>query len=162
MNTRTIGFILLGAFLSLVVGTFILPTELNIERAVLVNAKPVDLYSSISDLSKWNDWEPWGTGTTSEHTTGVGASRGWPGGGEMILSELEKDAVHYQVHGLAMPASGFLALQEVEGGTEVVGSASGSAAAAAGLNVEAEGVFIDVGVGAVRCRPWTRRQDEFF
>ena len=120
MNTRTIGFILLGAFLSLVVGTFILPTELNIERAVLVNAKPVDLYSSISDLSKWNDWEPWGTGTTSEHTTGVGASRGWPGGGEMILSELEKDEVHYQVHGLAMPASGFLALQEVEGGTAVV------------------------------------------
>ena len=120
MNSRTIGFILLGAFLSLVVGTFILPTELNIERAVLVNAEPAELDVSISDLSKWNDWEPWGTGTTSEHTTGVGASRGWPGGGELVLSSLEKDEVHYQVHDLTMPASGFLALQEVENGTAVV------------------------------------------
>ena len=120
MNTRTIGYILLGACLSLAVGTFILPTELNIERAVLVDAESADLYKSISDLSKWNDWEPWGTGTTSEQTTGVGASRGWPGGGVMILSSLEKDEIHYQVHDLAMPASGFLALQEVEDGTAVV------------------------------------------
>ncbi len=120
MNIKTIGIILMGFFFALMVGSFILPTDLNIERAVLVEAEPEALYPSISDLSKWNDWEPWGTGTTSEQTTGVGAARGWPGGGELILSELKEDEVHYQVHNLAVPASGFLALQPVEGGTAVV------------------------------------------
>ncbi|MFT5682419.1 MAG: hypothetical protein ACI8RZ_003337 [Myxococcota bacterium] len=120
MNLKTIGIPFLGAFFALVVGSFILPTGLNIERAVLVEAEPAVLYASISDLSKWNDWEPWSTGTTSEQTTGVGAARGWPGGGELILSELKEDEVHYQVHNLPVPASGFLALQAVEGGTAVV------------------------------------------
>ena len=120
MNIKTIGIILLGFFFALMVGSFILPTELNIERAVLVEATPETLYPSLSDLSKWNDWEPWGTGTTSEQTTGVGATRGWPGGGQLILSELKEDEVHYQVHNLAVPTSGFLALQPVEGGTAVV------------------------------------------
>ena len=119
MNMQTIGFILGGLLVSLVVGSFILPTELNIERAVLVNAQPEDLYDDISDLSKWNDWEPFGTGTTSEQTTGVGATRGWPGG-QLVLSELKEDEVHYQVHDLPMPTTGFLALQEVDEGTAVV------------------------------------------
>jgi hypothetical protein len=120
MNMKMIGIIVLGLLVSLMVGSFILPTELNIERAVLVQAEPEALYPAISDLSKWNDWEPWGTGTTSEQTTGVGATRGWPGGGELVLSELKADEVHYQIHNLPVPASGFLALQTVEGGTAVV------------------------------------------
>ena len=120
MDKSTIGIIALGGIISLVVGTFILPTELNIERAVLVEAEAAEIYDHIADLSQWNDWEPWGTGTLTPQTTGVGAARGWPGGGELTLSELSDDEVHYQVHNLAMPASGFLALQDVEEGTAVV------------------------------------------
>ena len=79
MNVRTIGLVLLCGVGSVIIGTFALPTELNIERAVLIDAQSEDIHARIADLSQWNDWEPWGTGTTSEQTTGVGASRGWPG-----------------------------------------------------------------------------------
>ena len=120
MNIRTIGVVFVGFLGVLTVGTFILPTELNIERAILVDAEPGDLYATIADLGNWNDWEPWGTGTINPQTTGIGASRGWPGGGELVLSELKADEIHYQIHNLPIPASGFLALQEVEGGTAVI------------------------------------------
>lgn len=50
---------LIGLFLLVVIGGLILPSEVHVERNILINATPAAIFPVVSDLSEWSAWSPW-------------------------------------------------------------------------------------------------------
>ncbi|MEO0987594.1 MAG: SRPBCC family protein [Cyanobacteria bacterium J06639_14] len=54
---------ILGAFLMLVVlavgAGFLLPSSVHVERDLLMDAEPADIFALISDFNAWDAWSPW-------------------------------------------------------------------------------------------------------
>jgi hypothetical protein len=54
-----IAAVLLGA-LSLVVGVgFLLPSQVHVERAMVISATPDKIFPLVSDFNAWEAWSPW-------------------------------------------------------------------------------------------------------
>ncbi|MEL6349097.1 MAG: SRPBCC family protein [Myxococcota bacterium] len=88
---KTIVYIVAGLLVSLLLGSFIVPTDLTTERVMYVEATPAEIYPHLVDLQKWDRWEPWDTDPVGAKTRGEGARRGWPGGGVLVLDNAERD-----------------------------------------------------------------------
>ena len=50
---------LVGLFLLVVLGGFILPSQVQVERSIVINASPATIFPVVSDLSVWSSWSPW-------------------------------------------------------------------------------------------------------
>lgn len=125
MNGRVIGATIFGTLLSLMLGFFIIPTDLTIERALLVPVDSDEVYPHLVDLAAWESWEPWETAVVGAPSVGVGARRGWPDGGVLRVEDVERDiVVRYIIEtgtGREMqPASGAIELKTHADGTVVV------------------------------------------
>ena len=121
MDLKVLGAIGFGLIVSLMLGFFIIPTDLTIERAVLVDASPEEIYPHIEDLSRWDSWDPWGTQVQGEPTRGEGARRTWSRGGVLHVEDAEQDIrLMYTVDGAPVPTSGSLELLNDDEGTVVV------------------------------------------
>ncbi|NET35348.1 MAG: SRPBCC family protein [Cyanothece sp. SIO1E1] len=55
---RVIGA-LLGLAVLVFVSGFILPSTVHVERNILINATPAEIFPLVSDLTKWEAWSPW-------------------------------------------------------------------------------------------------------
>jgi len=85
---RALGWILglLVASVALVtVAGYFSPREITVSRSLRIEAPPEAIFPYISDLERWQEWEPWGPIDDSlrvrfgEVRRGVGASYSWKG-----------------------------------------------------------------------------------
>ncbi|WP_299415846.1 SRPBCC family protein [Acaryochloris sp. IP29b_bin.148] len=49
----------LGLFVIVFLGGFILPSTVHVERSLAIHARPTDIYPLVSDLTQWSSWSPW-------------------------------------------------------------------------------------------------------
>ena len=52
---------LLGFVVLTIAVGFLLPSGVHVERDLLIDAEPEDVFPLISDLHAWNEWSPWAT-----------------------------------------------------------------------------------------------------
>ena len=80
--------ILLGIIVALaaliVIGGMFLPSEQHVERSIVIEAEPAEVFSLVNDFREWNKWSPWAAydpeGTRYEFSgpaTGVGSKMSW-------------------------------------------------------------------------------------
>lgn len=76
--------IVVVALIALVVGAgFALPDNAHVERSIVVNAKPVTVYTVLNGFRQFNKWSPWAKlDPNAQYTiegpaTGVGAKQSW-------------------------------------------------------------------------------------
>jgi hypothetical protein len=75
----------LGIFVGLVavlfISGFILPSQVHVERAILINATPTEIFPVVSDLTAWDSWSPWANLDPDMEMTitgsGVGQTMHW-------------------------------------------------------------------------------------
>lgn len=68
--------------LILVAVGFVLPGSVHIERSVVIDAPPAQVFPYVSDFERFNEWSPWArrdpnTRYTFNRTSGVGARMEW-------------------------------------------------------------------------------------
>jgi len=44
-----------------VVGGMLLPSEQHVERSIVVNTDPAEVFSLVNDYREFNKWSPWAT-----------------------------------------------------------------------------------------------------
>lgn len=49
----------LGVVILVIVAGFLLPSKVHVERSLLIDAPPEEIYALISDFGAWGDWSPW-------------------------------------------------------------------------------------------------------
>ena len=91
----------------LVVVGFLLPTEYEVNRYVVIDAKPSKVHDLVGDLKRWEDWMTWKDEdpsieiTFGKKTTGVGARQTWTGKegvGEIVFTSSDsKRGVEYDM-----------------------------------------------------------------
>ena len=63
------------------VAGFVLPSQVHVERSLLIDAPPAKIFPLVSDLNKWDAWSPWAEmDPNAEMTisgTGVGQTMKW-------------------------------------------------------------------------------------
>jgi hypothetical protein len=115
--------------LFVVVG-LLLPSEIDVERSVVVNTEPERVHRLVGDLTAWDDWTPFNEMdetievTYGDKTSGVGASQTWTdksGGGELTITEWDPEGgIAYDVSfaGTA-PMTSVMRYEVVADGTRV-------------------------------------------
>lgn len=83
------------------------PDVSHVERSRLIPASPTAIEPFMSDLRKWNTWNPWDAMdpnqqvTYSDPSTGVGAWYSWSGEqtgkGKMTIRAIETDRISYDL-----------------------------------------------------------------
>ncbi|MEO1388407.1 MAG: SRPBCC family protein [Cyanobacteria bacterium J06634_6] len=62
-------------------GGFILPSQVHVERQMLIGASPDKIFAEVSDFNKWNEWSPWANidpdATLTITGKGVGQTMTW-------------------------------------------------------------------------------------
>ncbi|MHC4973306.1 MAG: SRPBCC family protein [Planctomycetota bacterium] len=91
----------------LVVVGFLLPTEYEVSRYIVIDAKPSKIHDHVGDLKRWDDWMTWKENDPSievaygKKTTGVGARQTWTGKdgeGEIVFTSADsKRGVEYDM-----------------------------------------------------------------
>jgi hypothetical protein len=91
----------------LVVVGFLLPTEYEVSRYIVIDAKPSRIHDYVGDLRRWEDWMTWKDQdpsieiTFGKKTTGVGARQTWTGKdgvGEIVFTSADpKRGVEYDM-----------------------------------------------------------------
>jgi hypothetical protein len=78
---RRLFFVLATLVILLLVGGFLLPSEYQVERSIVIQAPQDLVFAQVNDLKKNEAWTPWKDPTMkitySENTEGVGASSSW-------------------------------------------------------------------------------------
>jgi polyketide cyclase/dehydrase/lipid transport protein len=99
---RTIGIVILGLVVALVAVVATRPAAFHIERSVLVQAPPENVFVHVDDFHAWGAWSPWEKldpkmeRVYSGAPSGVGARYGWKsesdevGEGKMEIEKSEK------------------------------------------------------------------------
>ena len=95
-----LGIVVAVIALFLVVAAF-LPSEVIVERSVVIEAPDSVIFNYITDFNNRTDWDPWfemepeAKVTLTEVTKGVGAGYAWEGevigSGDMVIDEVEKN-----------------------------------------------------------------------
>jgi hypothetical protein len=130
-------FIILGAFIVLILGLFIfslfLSPTVKVERSLLVPATAGAIFPLVNVVRNWELWSPWIAQdpavkiTYGEKDSGVGAGYSWEsnnrnvGRGHMSLTESREDQyIATNIDFMAMgPAKGYFRFDAVTGGTLV-------------------------------------------
>lgn len=91
----------------LVVVGFLLPTDYEVSRYIMIDAKPSKIHDLVGDLKRWDDWMTWTEQdptievTYGKKTTGVGARQTWTGKdgeGEIVFTSSDsKRGVEYDM-----------------------------------------------------------------
>ena len=91
----------------LVVVGFLLPTEYEVSRYIVIDAKVSKVHDHVGDLRSWEDWQTWKDEdpsieiTFGKKTTGVGARQTWTGKegeGELVFTSSDsKRGVEYDM-----------------------------------------------------------------
>ena len=127
----------LAVLLVLFVGvSFLLPSEVNVNRALAVEAEPAQVHQLVGDLRRWEEWSPWEQMdetirvTYGETTRGVGAQQSWTGksgGGTLTVTASDPQAglVYDMTFYDGSAWVGGLAYEAADGGTRVTWSMDG-------------------------------------
>ena len=127
--------VILIAFISIValvvIAGFFLPSQVHIERSLMMKSPPSSVFSQINDLKTWNGWMPFNKmdstmkQTYGEKTMGEGASYSWEskkmGNGSVTISKSMPNenidvALYFKEMGTAK--SGYK-IEKTDGGTKV-------------------------------------------
>lgn len=134
--------ILLGVVVALIVlvaiGGMLLPSEQHVERSVVVEADPAEVFALVNDFREFNKWSPWAEydpeGTRYEFTgpaTGVGSRMSWSsehpnvGSGAQEIVESQPNTMmrsKLTFDGFDTPSYATFELEPVDGGTRVTWS----------------------------------------
>jgi uncharacterized protein YndB with AHSA1/START domain len=80
---KIIGIIVAGLIVILVAAMFMLPSHSHLERSIVINASPQQVYSQLTTFKNFTSWSPWAKldpNTKYEYSgpdTGIGASMSW-------------------------------------------------------------------------------------
>ncbi len=150
--------VLLGLIILLAVVAFFLPRRYQVERSIVIAAKPETVFPLVADLAAWKRWGVWYqrdptmTLSYSSATTTVGGWTAWrsksEGNGRATLTAVQpsqKVTYTLEMEGMSMLGEGAFILTPVPGGTRVDSVMSGDL----GLNPMARwfGLFLDRMVG---------------
>lgn len=58
---KAIVLLLVAAVVVIVGGAYLLPGQVRVERATLIDAAPEAIYPLVGDLKRFNEWSPWAT-----------------------------------------------------------------------------------------------------
>ena len=127
--------LLLVLLVVLVIVGYMLPKERELERSVVIDASPEQVFSLINDFREFNRWSPWAQidpeGTQYEFSgppAGTGAIMSWTSehpnvgsGTQKILESVpfEKIRTELRFGGFETPAFATFTLQATDEGTEV-------------------------------------------
>ncbi|MEM8816328.1 MAG: SRPBCC family protein [Pseudomonadota bacterium] len=134
--------ILLGIVVTLavlfVVGGMLLPSERHVERSVVVNAAPAEVFPLVNDFREFNKWSPWATydpeGTRYEFSgpdAGVGSTMSWSSehpnvgsGTQEIVDSQPNRMVRSKLtfEGFDTPSYADFTLEPADGGTRLTWS----------------------------------------
>jgi len=134
--------ILLGVLLTLavllVIGGMLLPSEQHVERTVIVEAEPAEVFALVNDFREFNKWSPWAEydpeGTRYEFggpATGVGSTMSWSsehpnvGSGMQEIVDSQPDKMvrtRLVFDGFDTPSYATFELAPTDGGTRVTWS----------------------------------------
>lgn len=99
--------ILVALTTAVMVGGMLAPGAAVVERARVIDAPPAAIMRSLTDLERWQEWEPWGRSdpgmrvSYGEARRGVGASYAWSGEktgeGRMEIVAIEPLSVEYRL-----------------------------------------------------------------
>ncbi|MEL7224661.1 MAG: SRPBCC family protein [Cyanobacteria bacterium P01_D01_bin.36] len=63
------------------IGGFVLPSNVHVERQLLMSASPAEIFAEVSDFNQWDDWSPWANidpeATVSVVGEGLGQTMTW-------------------------------------------------------------------------------------
>jgi hypothetical protein len=112
---------------------FIAPKDFSLERSIIINSSPDEVYQNMCDLRKFHDWSPWSkldpnskVSYEGEPNT-VGHIYKWEGNkevgkGEMSISKIENGATIYYhlnfIEPFASQADGLLKAENSNGATK--------------------------------------------
>lgn len=114
------------------------PAEMNIVKSTTIDAPKNVVWNQMVNLENQTNWSPWeemdpGIKTTTTGPAGqVGQKSEWTsensGSGEMVISRVEDDSMWYDLtfHKPKGTATGWVAVEEVEGGTKATNGYSGT------------------------------------
>lgn len=120
---------LAGLLILLVLVGFLLPGTWSVQRSLLIEATPAEIFPYLNQPARWDLWTPWGAVESELEgpAGGPGARRSWnhPEQGEGFLEIVSTDPprrVRYRVEvdGGAILMEGRLRLEEAREGTRVV------------------------------------------
>jgi effector-binding domain-containing protein len=127
---------LLGILVLLFVVSLFLPSQVRVERSMVITAHPHQIFPYLNQFKKWVEWSPWHKkDSTTQYTyndieAGVGASYSWKsthpevGNGEMKIIETMADTflkTQMNMEGMGISYSTFK-LSETDAGTLVTWS----------------------------------------
>jgi uncharacterized protein YndB with AHSA1/START domain len=132
--TRLVG-IALGAIALLFGLGFLLPAHAHVERSIVIQAPPEQIFPQVSDLSAWEAWSPWATLDPDAQMTlegeGVGQRMIWSsenpqvGEGSQVVTALEAPRylqTHLEFAGQGIAEAAFELKPMGEGQTQVTWS----------------------------------------
>ncbi len=135
---KKIVFAILLLPILLILGALFLPSRYHVERKVVVQAKPTEIFPLLNDLRRWPEWTAWTTNrepsliyTPSGAPTGVGAVQSWTaksGNGTIkITSSDPATGVGYEFNfnDGRFVSTGRIQMQPAAGGTELKWTAEG-------------------------------------
>ena len=71
---------IVGALLSLIIvlfgAGFLLPSNVHVERELIINASPADVFALVSDFKAWDAWSPWAKIDPAAEMTITGSGMG--------------------------------------------------------------------------------------
>ena len=79
---KKIVYVIVITVISAALGLFILPRKVETMRWIAVDASKEEIWSEISQLQKWNNWQPWAEQSTDKVM--------WYGG-EVSISEVSEE-----------------------------------------------------------------------
>lgn len=68
--------IISGALLLIFVAGFVLPSHAYVERDILIDAEPSEIYALVSDFNSWEGWSPWAKMDPNAEMTITGSGLG--------------------------------------------------------------------------------------
>ncbi|MEM9450406.1 MAG: SRPBCC family protein [Cyanobacteria bacterium P01_E01_bin.6] len=74
--------VLVGLIVVVVGAGLVLPSTVHVEREIVINAQPDDVFALISDFNEWDAWSPWAkldpdADMTIEGGAGIGQTMSW-------------------------------------------------------------------------------------
>lgn len=80
MFLKIIGGLATALLMAFIAG-FVLPSQVHVERSLLIDAPPAEIFPLVSDLHQWDAWSPWADMDPNAEIaisgTGVGQTMQW-------------------------------------------------------------------------------------
>jgi hypothetical protein len=89
---------IIGGLLAVIVlaigAGFLLPSQVHVERDILINANPKEVFALIDDFNAWDGWSPWATmdpnATMAIQGEGLGQTMSWTSDNPQVGSGSQK------------------------------------------------------------------------